>query len=243
MEALEIKTVFSITLFGFNIPITETVVISWLVMLILIVLSLVLTRRLKEIPEGPQAILEMAVEFLNDFSKKQFGPFAKFLGPYMGSLFLFILFSNMIAIISPMEVVLFGHEFTPLFHIRPPTKDINVTAAMALISILLVLVCGFSARGVKGWFKNLLHPIPFMLPFNLLEYATRFLSLTLRLFGNILGGFVMMGLIESLLPIGLPMIFSLYFDFFDGALQAVIFVFLTSLYISEAVTIHATDSA
>ena len=77
-----------------------------------------------------------------------------------------------------------------------------------------------------------------MLPFNLMEYGTRLISLALRLFGNILGGYVLMSLIEGLLPLALPMIFSLYLDFFDGIIQAAIFVFLTSLYISEAVTIH-----
>ena len=238
MEALEIKTIFTLSLFNFEIPITETVIISWLVMLILIIASLLLTRRLKEAPSGPQAVLEAGVEFLNNFAKNQFGSFAKYLGPYMGSLFLFLLVANIIGVISPPEVKAFGHEFIPPFMIRPPTRDINVTAALAVISILLVLVCGFAARGFKGWFKRLLHPLPMMLPFNIMEYGTRLISLALRLFGNILGGYVMMSLLEGLLPVALPMVFALYFDFFDGMIQAVIFVFLTSLYISEAVKLH-----
>ena len=240
MEALEIHTVFTLTMFGMRIPITETVIVSWLVMLILIAVSLIVTRKLKEIPLGPQAILEAAVEFLNSFSNDQFGSFAKFLSPYIGTLFLFLLVANIIPVISPLELKAFGHEFIPLFSIHPPTRDINVTAALAAISILLVLVCGFAARGIGGWFKRLLHPFPMMLPFNIMEYAIRLISLALRLFGNILGGFVMMGLIEGVLPIALPMIFSLYFDFFDGFIQAAIFVFLTSLYLSEAVKVHDT---
>ncbi|MDR0444234.1 MAG: F0F1 ATP synthase subunit A [Treponema sp.] len=238
MEALEIKTIFTLTLFNYRIPITETVIASWGVMLILIIASLVLTRRLKEVPSGAQAILETGVEFLNNFAKNQFGSFSKYLGPYMGSLFLFLLVANVIAVISPLEFKMFGFEFVPPFEIRPPTRDINVTAALAVISILLVLVCGFAARGFGGWFKRLLHPLPMMLPFNIMEYGTRLVSLALRLFGNILGGFVLMSLIEGLFPVALPMVFSLYFDFFDGMIQAAIFVFLTSLYISEAVKIH-----
>jgi F-type H+-transporting ATPase subunit a len=238
MEALEIKTIFTLSLFNFEIPVTETVIISWAVMLILIIASFVLTRRLKEIPSGAQAILETGVEFLNNFAKNQFGSFAKYLGPYMGSLFLFLLVANIIGVISPPEVKAFGYEFIPPFMIRPPTRDINVTAALAVISITLVLVCGFAARGFAGWFKRLLHPLPMMLPFNIMEYGTRLISLALRLFGNILGGYVMMSLIEGLLPVALPMVMSLYFDFFDGMIQAVIFVFLTSLYISEAVKVH-----
>ena len=240
---LEVKTVFSlgsITLFGREIPIiiTETVIVSWLVMLILIAASLIITRRLKEVPGGVQAILETGIEFLNNFAHNQFGRFAKHLAPYMGSLFLFLLTANLIGVITPFEIEAFGHVFHPPFKIRPPTADINVTAALALISILLVLVCGFAARGFTGWFKRLLYPVPIMLPFNIMEFGTRLLSLSLRLFGNILGGYVLMHIIEGLFPIALPMIFSLYFDFFDGAIQALIFVFLTSLYISEAVTIH-----
>ncbi|MDR2729351.1 MAG: F0F1 ATP synthase subunit A [Treponema sp.] len=238
MEALEIRTIFTLTLFNVKIPVTETVVISWVVMLILIVGALILTRGLKEIPAGPQAVLETGVEFLNNFAKDQFGSFAKYLGPYMGSLFLFLLLSNIIPVLSPLEVKAFGREFVPLFSIRPPTRDINVTAALAVISISLVLVCGFAARGVKGWFRNLLNPVPLMLPFNIMEYGTRMISLALRLFGNILGSYVLMSMIESLLPVVLPVILSLYFDFFDGLIQAAIFVFITSLYIGEAVKVH-----
>ncbi|MCL2479877.1 MAG: F0F1 ATP synthase subunit A [Treponema sp.] len=238
MEALEIKTIFTLFLFGRAVPITETVIISWLVMVILIVASIILAGRLREIPAGPQAILETGVEFLNNFAKNQFGRFAKILGPYIGTVFLFLLLSNIIGLLSPVEMKIAGHEFIPPFTIRPPTRDLNVTAALAAISIILVLVFGFAARGIGGWFKNLLHPMPVMLPFNLLDYGTRFLSLSLRLYGNILAGFVLMGMIEKLLPVGLPAICSLYFDIFDGLLQAGIFVFLTVIYIAEAVKIN-----
>jgi len=238
MDALEIRTIFTLTLAGRSIPISETVIVSWLVMLILIAVSLVLTRRLSLIPRGAQAILEVAVEFLNNFSKEQFGNFSRYLAPYIGSLFLFVLTANIIGVISPLEVSAFGYEFIPPFAIRPPTRDINVTAALALISILLVIICGFAARGFGGWFKRLMHPLPMMLPFNIMEYATRLISLALRLFGNILGGYVLMSLIEKLFPLLLPMTLSLYFDFFDGLIQAAIFVFLTSLYISEAVKLN-----
>jgi F-type H+-transporting ATPase subunit a len=241
VEALEIKTIFTLKLFGHALPITETVVVSWAVMLILIVAALLLTRSLKEVPSGPQAILETAVEFLNNFAKDQFGKWGKHLGPYLGTLFLFLLTANVIAVISPVEIKAFGREFIPPFVIKPPTRDINVAGALALISMLLVLVLGFAARGPGGWCKQLFHPAPIMLPFNLMDYGTRLLSLSLRLFGNMLGGFVLMHMIEGLFPVGIPMICSLYFDFFDGLLQAGIFVFLTSLYISEAVTVHRAE--
>jgi F-type H+-transporting ATPase subunit a len=238
MEGLEIKTIFTLNLLGHAIPITETVVVSWAVMAILIIASLIFTSRLKTIPAGAQAILETGVESLNNFARNQFGPFAKFLGPYIGSLFLFLLLGNLITVVSPLALKFAGHEFIPPFEIHPPTKDINVTAALAVISITLVIVCGLLARGLGGWLKNFLHPLPVMLPFNIMDYGTRLISLALRLFGNMLGGFVLMSMIERMLPLALPVVPSLYFDFFDGIVQAGIFVFLTSLYISEAVKIE-----
>ncbi|MDR0554892.1 MAG: F0F1 ATP synthase subunit A [Treponema sp.] len=238
MEALDIHVVFTLDLWGYKLPITETVIVSWMAMAILIIGSLLLTRNLKRIPRGAQAILETAVELLNNFAQAQFGSLAKRLGPYIGTLFLFLLTANLMGVISPIEIHAFGRAFTPPFPIRPPTRDINVTASLAALSIVLVVICGLKARGLKGWLKNFLRPLPMMLPFNIMEYGTRLISLALRLFGNILGGYVLMHLIEGLIPLGVPMIMALYFDFFDGLVQAGIFVFLTSLYISEAVKVH-----
>ena len=238
MEALDVNTVFTLTMLGFDIPVTETVLVSWVVMLILIVASLAVTRRLREIPTGPQAVLETGVEFLNNFANNQFGTLSKYLAPYIGSLFLFLLVANIIGVLSPVEIRAFGREFLPPFVVRPPTRDINVTMALAAISVVLIPVCGIAARGVRGWLRHFLYPFPVMLPFNIMEYGIRLSSLALRLFGNVLAGVVLMRMIEGVLPIALPMIFSLYFDFFDGAIQAAIFVFLTSLYISEVVKNH-----
>jgi F-type H+-transporting ATPase subunit a len=221
-----------------SIDINETVFISWVAMALLIIAALLLTRKLREIPKGAQVFLEWAVEFLNSFSKEHFGSRAKIYGPYIGTVFLFLLVANIIPVLSPMSISLFHLE--PSFTIKPPTRDINLTAALAVISILMVLIGGMRARGLRGWAKNLFHPVPMMLPFNLLEYIIRPMSLCLRLFGNILGGFIIMLLIEQALPIPLaiPVALSLYFDFFDGFIQAVVFTFLTTLFVSEAVEVE-----
>jgi F-type H+-transporting ATPase subunit a len=243
MEALEIKTIFTFFLFGRTIPITETVIVSWAVMLILIIGSLLLTRKFREVPKGVQTILEVMVELLNGFAKGQFGKWSKYFGYYMGSLFLFLFLSNIIGVFSPVEVSFLGMEFTPPFIIKPPTRDINVAAPLAVLTLSAVVIFGIIAKGPLGWLKNLLHPMAFMLPFNIMEYGTRLLSLSLRLFGNILGGFVLMHMIEGLIPLGLPMIASLYFDFFDGLVQAAVFVFLSCMYLSEALkTGHEDES-
>jgi F-type H+-transporting ATPase subunit a len=248
-EALEEFTIiFSIPLpvtlniFGLkldSIDINETVLVSWFVMAILIAGSLVLTRRLSQVPRGFQVFLEWAVEFLNNFSRQYFGRRAGIYGPYIGTVFLFLLLANIIPAFSPLSISAF--HIAPPFVIKPPARDINFTAALAALSILLVLVGGLRARGLKGWAKNLLRPVPMMLPFNLLEYIIRPLSLCLRLFGNILGGFIIMLLIEKVLPIPVivPAVLSVYFDFFDGLIQAVVFTFLTAIFVGEAVTIEA----
>ncbi|MDR1024870.1 MAG: F0F1 ATP synthase subunit A [Treponema sp.] len=242
----EFKVIFSIPLPGglsftflgqtvSSIDINETILVSWVVMAILILAALLLTRRLREVPRGPQVFLEWAVGFLNDFSREHFGKRAQVYGPYIGTVFLFLLLANTIPVISPLSISILDLE--PPFVIKPPTRDINLTAAFALVSILLVLFGGLRARGIKGWAKNLCHPVPMMLPFNLLEYIIRPVSLCLRLFGNILGGYIIMLLVELALPVPVlvPVALSLYFDFFDGLIQAVVFCFLTTLFVGEAV--------
>jgi F-type H+-transporting ATPase subunit a len=240
----EFKIIFSVPLprplrfFGFtltSIDINETVLISWVVMALLIVGSLVLTRRLRIVPRGAQVFLEWGIEFLDRFSAEHFGRRAKVYGPYIGTVFLFLLLANTIPVLSPLSISVLDLE--PPFTIKPPTRDINLTAALSVISILLVFFGGLRARGPIGWAKKLLKPVPMMLPFNLLEYVIRPLSLCLRLFGNILGGFIIMLLIEKALPVPIlvPVLLSVYFDFFDGLIQAVVFTFLTTLFVAEAV--------
>ena len=111
----------------------------------------------------------------------------------------------------------------------------GVTAAMAVMSIVLVEVAGIRQKGTKGWLKGFLEPIWIVAPINLLEVFTRPLSLCMRLFGNVLGAFVIMELLKLLVPVALPVPFSFYFDIFDGLIQAYVFVFLTSMYIKEAI--------
>jgi F-type H+-transporting ATPase subunit a len=230
-EALSFKTMFTIKAGSLSIPITETVVTSWVVMAIIIIGAFLLTRKMKEIPEGRQLVAETFVGFLNDFFKGQIGHQWKIFAPYLGTVGLFVGLSNIISFFSPIE----GFGFTPPFIMKPPTRDINVTAALALMTILIVIVSGIVVKGPVGWLKSFFKPAPFMLPFNIIEYAVKPLSLCLRLFGNILGAFIIMELIDMMVPLFLPPIASLYFDFFDGLIQAVVFVFLSSVYITEAV--------
>ncbi len=108
------------------------------------------------------------------------------------------------------------------------------TASLAVLSIVLVQIASIRARSPKGWLHSFVEPSPIVLPFNLLDLITHPLSLCMRLFGNVLGAFVVMELLNHVTKVFVPAVIGLYFDFFDGILQAYVFVYLTSMYIKEA---------
>jgi len=230
-HAIGIKTVFTIDLFGLSIPISDTMLMSWAVILILGLASWALTRRLKEIPGKTQVSVEAFVNFIDDFAEQNMGHHGRTWAPFIGTLGLFIFTANILPVLTPVGG--FGYEAP--FIIRPLTRDINVTAGLACLVIATVIVSGLVYKGPVGWLKSFLKPVAFMLPFNILEYGIKPLSLSLRLFGNILGAFIMMQLIEMIVPVGLPPIFGLYFDLFDGLIQAVVFTYLSTIFIAEAI--------
>ncbi|MBQ9436867.1 MAG: F0F1 ATP synthase subunit A [Lachnospiraceae bacterium] len=214
------ETVFSIPVGGFEIGIKESTVVTWVIMAVVTLLCVILVRNLKvENPGKKQLLLESFVEFFNNLLEGMIGEHGKEYVPFLATVLIYIGIANIIGI----------------FGVKPPTKDLNVTGGLALMSIFLIEWAGFRKKGLAKWLKSFAEPIPIVLPINILELAIRPLSLCMRLFGNVLGAFVVMKLIEKVLPVGLPIPFSLYFDFFDGFIQAYVFVFLTSLFIKEAV--------
>ena len=207
-----------VSVFGLSIP--ESVVVSWGIMAFLVLGSILLTRTLRvEHITKRQAVLEMVVTTINDFFVGLLGENGKRNVPYLMSVALYIGCSNLIGV----------------FGIKPPTKDLNVTAALALMSIVLIEYAGIHARGGLGFLKSLTAPTPIMTPMNILEIAIRPTSLCMRLFGNVLGAFVIMELIKLVVPVFVPAVFSLYFDLFDGLIQTYVFVFLTSLFMKESI--------
>lgn len=219
MEELECETVFTIPLFG-GIDVSESVVVTWIIMAILILAAIILTRNMKlDHISKRQAVAELIVTKLTGMVEGMIGTEGRVYVPYLTTVLLYIGVSNIIG----------------LFGMKSPTKDLNVTIALALMSIVLVEAAGIYHHGVKKWLHKFTEPIAIVTPINVLEVFTRPLSLCMRLFGNVLGAFVIMELIKMLVPVFLPAVFSLYFDLFDGLLQAYVFVFLTSLYISEAI--------
>jgi F-type H+-transporting ATPase subunit a len=235
----------------YGIPITDTILTMWIIMAILIAFAYVLGRKLELVPSKIQNFGEVLVDSLNGISKDAIGHHWRGFAPYIGTIALFLGVSN---IISIFNILPNWHEISkipgfesvaafPQYSLRPPAKDINVTAAMAIMSIILVIGASLKYRKLSGFIKSFFEPVPFLFPFKILEYFIKPLSLCLRLFGNILAAFTIMELIYFasksfimfIVPAVIPSMFSVYFDLFDGLLQAYIFSFLTSLYIGEAI--------
>ncbi len=189
-------------------------------MAVLIVAAYFLGRNLKVTGcSKRQLAVEAAVGWAYNFFKGLVGEDGVRYIPYLITVLIYLGVANIIG----------------LFGLKPPTKDIGVTAALAIMSIVLVEYAGIRKRGAKGWLKSFTKPIAIVTPINILEVFIRPLSLCMRLFGNVLGSFVIMELIKAVVPAIIPAALSCYFDIFDGFIQAYVFVFLTSLYIKEAV--------
>ncbi|WP_029231046.1 F0F1 ATP synthase subunit A [Butyrivibrio sp. VCB2006] len=198
----------------------ESVVVTWIIMAIVLVALLILTHGFKvHNISKRQAAVEAFVVWVRKMVGDMLGEEAAGYTDYIVTVLIFLGVSNM----------------SGLLGFIPPTMDINVTAALALMSIVLVEAAGIHHKGTKGWLKSFIQPMVVVAPMNIMELAIKPLSLCMRLFGNIIGATVIMELLKHVLPFALPVPFSVYFDMFDGLIQAYVFVFLTSLYIKEAV--------
>ena len=213
------KTAFTIPVLG-GIPVADSVVVTWIIMALLVVISLLLNRKLSvRNPGKAQVALESAVQFLNGFMKSNLGTHWRPFAPWLGTVALYIATSNLIGILG----------------LTPPTKDISVTTALAIMSMLLIYGAQFRYNGPLGGLKKFAEPMPLLLPINLMEVIIRPLALCMRLFGNILGAYIIMEMLKFVVPVILPAVFSIYFDLFDGLIQTVVFVFLTTLFTGEGI--------
>lgn len=218
LEELNCETAFTVPVFG-GIPISESVVVTWIIMAGLTILSICLVRNLKVTDiSRKQLVLETGIGFLYNFFDGILGKSGRRYIPYLITVILYVGVANL----------------TGLIGFKPPTKDLNVTVALSLMSIILIEYSGFHQKGLKKWLKSFTEPIPIITPINILEIFIRPLSLCMRLFGNVLGSFVVMELIKQVCSLIVPIPFSFYFDIFDGLIQAYVFVFLTALFIKEA---------
>lgn len=208
---------------------------SWFVISILVVASLAATRNIQKVPSGIQNLMEYALEFIRDLAKNQLGekeyrPWV----PFIGTLFLFIFVSNWSGALIPWKLIKL-----PSGELAAPTNDINTTVALALLTSLAYFYAGFSKRGL-GYFKKYIEPTPVLLPIAILEDFTKPLSLSFRLFGNILADELVVAVLVLLVPLFVPLpVMAL--GLFTSAIQALVFATLAGAYIHEAMEGHGGE--
>lgn len=209
---------------------------SAVITIILIVIALLATRRMELVPHGLQNVAEWAIGGLHGFFDGVMGEYAnKKYFPIVGTLFIYILFSNYFGLLP-----LSGH----MPHIAAPSSSINQTAGMAIVVFFAVQIIGIHEKrcrnlektGRKGiglsFFGHLFKPFAFLFPIMLLEQFVRPLSLTLRLYGNIFGEEAVVNAFFNLIPIGLPVVMQ-FLSVLMGLVQALVFSLLTAIYIGE----------
>ncbi|HEY9298691.1 MAG TPA: F0F1 ATP synthase subunit A [Phormidium sp.] len=208
---------------------------SWFVIALLLVASFLATKNIQRIPSGMQNFMEYVLEFIQGLAKNQIGekeyrPWV----PFVGTLFLFIFVSNWSGALIPWKLIKL-----PEGELAAPTNDINTTVALALLTSLAYFYAGFSKRGL-GYFRKYIEPTPVLLPIAILEDFTKPLSLSFRLFGNILADELVVGVLVLLVPLFVPLpIMAL--GLFTSAIQALVFATLAAAYIHEAMEGHGGE--
>ncbi len=232
-------------------PITNSMLTSWIATLLLIVLTLFATRKLKQIPKGIQNFFELTIEFLigtvnsvmdnKEQSKKYF--------PLVATIFLFIITNNWLGLLPGIGTIGLheihnGKEvFVPL--LRSGNADLNTTLALAIIAVISIQIFGILAIGAikyGGKFLNFSSPIMFFV--GILEFISelsRIISFSFRLFGNVFAGEVLLAVIAMLLPFVGPLPFY-GLELFVGFIQALVFTMLTLVFIKMAITDHSAEA-
>ena len=210
---------------------TTTLVMSWTVMAVLLLLAWLAARRLQRHPGRFQVVVEMIGAFFDSLCHDTLGDRGRKFVPYVGTLFLFLWLSNLIGIVPFCE---------------EPTRDINTPVSLAIIAIAVAQLSAIRVNGLKAWLaefcepafriKGLWIPNVFMLPLNIVGEIGKAISLPFRLFGNIFGGAVIVLVISSLVQyIGLPLVLSFFFGVFVGTIQAFVFTMLALTYVAVAI--------
>ena len=211
--------------FGQELWITDTTVGAWIITAALLLIGFIANRKIKaatdsSIPGAFQNALEMGMEALENMAQGILAGNARKFVNYIGTIFLFILFCNL----------------SGLFGLRAPTADFGVTFLLGMFTFFIVNYQGLKNRGV-GHFTSLFQPIPILFPINLIGEVANPISISLRLFANLLSGVIIMGLWYGMMPwfakIGIPAALHVYCDLFSGCIQTYVFCMLTMVYIND----------
>lgn len=213
-----------VNVFGLNL--STTVIYTWYVMAFLVIVALILrftvVRRMKDAPGTAQNILEIAAEAIINYTNNTAHGLGDGLSAYI--------FSTAAFLVACAGIELFG--------LRTPTSDITLTFALALVTFFLINWYGIKKKGVIGRLKSLARPSPLILPFKIIADLAVPVSMAFRLFGNMLGGMIVIDLLYMSLgnnAVGIPSVLGLYFNVFHPLIQAFIFVTLTLTFINEAI--------
>ncbi len=228
LEHLGEKLILNVSIGGFSIRFDlVTIIMSWVVILLLVVLALLLRRglrqRIEEKPSRVQAALDVLINLLKGQLTSNFASerLARELFPFISTLFLFVLFCNWVSVIPYFE---------------SPTRDLNVTFSLGLMVFFMSQGLAFRMKGGRKYFKGFMEPYAFMLPLNIIGEIAKPISHSFRLFGNIFGGAILITVISAkLIPILLPAGLNAFFGLFVGAIQAFVFAILAVAYINVAV--------
>lgn len=225
-----IHGIFSYELFGHTVWITTSHVCILIVMLVLIGFAFAANRKIKhatEVPDAFQNIVELIVEKLDGMIDGVMGKNASKFVNYISTIFVFILISNI----------------SGLFGLRPPTADYGTTLALGLITFFLIHINQFRYQKPKQIWAGMCSPLPPWLPIwfpiNVISEIAVPISLSLRLFANVLSGTVMLALVYGLLAkiaVIWPAFLHIYFDLFSGAIQTYVFCMLTMTYVNQAIS-------
>lgn len=202
----------------FGIPVTDTVVISWGIMLMIWVFAIFASKNIEIVPTGSQNVAELFIEAIMDLIEGMMPNQGKRFLPLIGTIALFIGVSNLIGVI-------------PL--VPNPTADLNTTLGIALIVFVATHYYGLEKKGFT-YIKEFTEPSIALLPLNIIGELAKPISLSFRLFGNMAGGGVILGIIAMFVPWVIPVPLMAWFDLFVGAIQAFIFTMLAIAYISVA---------
>lgn len=219
----------------FGLPVSITVVTTWLLMFIIFIIFKLGTRNLQIIPGKLQLILEMIYDFIVEIMEQIMGSWKTKYFSYVGPLFLFIFTANIVGFFPIPWIFKTSSGIMISPALRVPTADLNTTVGLALITTFMFLKAGIEHEGLWGYLKGFFAPMPFMLPLNVVGEFAKPLNISMRLFGNAFAGGIIMGLLYMGLPAVIPVGMHLYFDLFEGLVQSFVFVMLSMVYIRGAI--------
>ena len=212
-----------IPLLGHNIAINlEVILMTWIVFAVLIVFGLFASRKKNILPRPIQVLGELIVSLLYGLTEDALGKdHAEKYAPLVCALFMFLLVSNWLGIIP---------------HLEEPTKDLNTRLGLGVLGFVIAHYAGIKSKGFKAYIKEYFQPIFFMMPLNVIGELAKIVSISFRLFGNIMGGSIIILVVSYLTySVVLPPFLYAFFALFVGTIQAFVFTMLTVVYISVQV--------